>query len=155
MGGGQENRSSRWGVPLAVVLLARASCHSLGLSLGPASPPSQQNEPIFIFRLVVLIALKLAHMKLRIPKQTGQHSAWEFHFRGSHETKENIGVCYIFWRITGLRSCNERSHHIAPNIAAKCRSNVELCCTCNPTTPVHKLIFNLYIVAGLWKNNIM
>lgn len=58
MGGGQENRSSRWGVPLAVVLLARASCHSLGLSLGPASPPSQQNEPIFIFRLVVLIALK-------------------------------------------------------------------------------------------------
>lgn len=49
MGGGQENRSSRWGVPLAVVLLARASCHSLGLSLGPASPLSQQNEPIFIF----------------------------------------------------------------------------------------------------------
>lgn len=98
MGGGQENRSSRWGVPLAVVLLARASCHSLGLSLGPASPLSQQNEPIFIFRLVVLIALKLAHMKLRIAKQTGQHSAWEFHFSSSHVTKENIGVCYIFLR---------------------------------------------------------
>lgn len=54
MGGGQENRSSRWGVPLAVVLLARASCHSLGLSLGPSSPLSLQNEPIFILSLLFL-----------------------------------------------------------------------------------------------------
>lgn len=44
IGTGQENRGSRWGVPLAVVLLARASCHSLGLSLGLSSPLSQPNK---------------------------------------------------------------------------------------------------------------
>lgn len=49
---GQENRSSRWGVPLAVVLLARASCHSLGLSLGSSSPLSQQKKPISILGLL-------------------------------------------------------------------------------------------------------
>lgn len=48
MGDGQEKRSSRWGVPLAVVLLARASCHSLGLSVGPSPPLSERTKPISI-----------------------------------------------------------------------------------------------------------
>lgn len=52
MGGGQEKRSSRWGVPLAVVLLARASCYSLGLSLDLLSPLSQLSKPSFTLGLL-------------------------------------------------------------------------------------------------------
>lgn len=57
MGGRQENRSSRWSVPLAVVLLATASCHSLGLSLGLSSPLSQQSKTYFHFRFVAFHGL--------------------------------------------------------------------------------------------------
>lgn len=49
---GRKKRSSRWGVLLVVVLLARASCYSLGLSLGPPSPLSQLNKPLFSLNLL-------------------------------------------------------------------------------------------------------
>lgn len=46
----RDNRSSRWGVPLALVLSARASCCSPGLPLGPvSSPESPKSTTIYIF----------------------------------------------------------------------------------------------------------
>lgn len=45
----RENGSSRWGVPLALVLSAWASCCSPGLPLGADSSPESPRETINLF----------------------------------------------------------------------------------------------------------
>lgn len=47
----RENRSSRWGVPLVLVLSARASCRSPGLPLCPVSSPESPKRTIYILNI--------------------------------------------------------------------------------------------------------
>lgn len=143
--GKQEQQMGR---PISSCPVSSGQLPLSGPLSGPGFSPESTEWTYFHFwGVVVLMALKLAHMKLRIPSRQGSTLRGSVTSAAGMKRRQNISVCYIFWRITGLRSCNERVKPVSPQCGQMLGSVA-------PVTPPHlcTTVFNLYVYLQVsWK----